>query len=244
MVQNLSVGDIVLYDYVSNYFYPNYVLPWNNFYTKVDANPWYLSNEQRNQTAREVKSPLVFDSNPSIIIQSTHEYPEPNWKHSLQLSPSGEIVFSRSEKVFAGKHVAAGAGVSFKYLYQYMGEFTCLEDHTRDSEQWVIIQLNLANTKNSHTQKVTTASCIVKDEYKISGFLTADNSIVIPIVGPHPPSIKHSHDSNAIFGLYGNRIFIAVKTDLIQNVHILSYSVSVEINESPSSADILGMAVL
>lgn len=39
-------------DYVAisdaNYLYPAYVLPSNNFYGRVNPNPYYLSNELRN----------------------------------------------------------------------------------------------------------------------------------------------------------------------------------------------------
>lgn len=126
-----------------NYLYPQYALPWNNFFGKVNPLPFYLGNELRNIKAREVHSPLTFDSLPSVNYKSGSVVP--TWS-TFNPALSKSIVDTAS-KVFVGQYFDRSADIrGLEYQYDFTGTQVFVLDTTTIQETGLLIlSLNLAN---------------------------------------------------------------------------------------------------
>ena len=232
-----AVKNRILFDYFVNYVFPQYALPWNNFYTNIDAEPFYVRNEQRNQNARIFRTPLVVASKPEIFIVNAAL---PDWKATTYLDSEGVVVDSSATKSFVGKLLSdAYAGPEFQY--DFSGKFagvSCL------SGNWVILHLNLANTLQSNKQSVVVVRKHEDERIKkiystLNGFITIDDNTIV-IQNPIPYinegnalEVLQACNGNTLYGIYGNRLFLAIHTntscDFSGNV---TYAISARIVET------------
>jgi hypothetical protein len=250
--------DRVLFDYIVNYVFPQYALPWNNFYTSIDAEPFDIRNRQRNQDARIARSPLVVDAKPELVIKDGREIPD--WSKTLHpdektYRSEGSVIDSSATKSLLGKIISNDCA-GFDYQYSYSFKLAGVDTHKVEGKNWFIFQLNL-------TQGSTNASVVVVagDHNKPSAYSTISGNIIINqertvnIRYPLPlglavaesdlQKIKEAIDcgkSNTVYGLYGNRIFIAIQVDEVDEHknNLIDATFQFRIAESPSAAASIG----
>lgn len=260
--------DRIFFDYFVNYVFPQYALPWNNFYTNIDSEPFYTRNIQRNQNARIAKTPEAIDSNPEIQLLPARLFPD--FKASALEPTQGTILDVSATKTLLGQLISKECN-GIQYQYAYSGKFVgvnprnpCadLEEIFRHSK-WVVFHLNLKNKLISNKQSVVvvtqdpTNPCDCCDRPKLfstlSGSITIDDidTIFIKNPIPIPPTdgvldskaklVIESEKSNTLYTLFGNRLFLAIKIDKFDEKNTsLAYDFSVRICESPSIATGIG----
>jgi hypothetical protein len=250
-----GLQDSIIFDYFVNYVFPQYALPWNNFFARIDPEPYYLRNEQRNTTARLFKTPLVVASKPNLVLQNSTL---PDWVASLSSSAStGSSADQSSTKSFLGTIVNSNCtGADYQYanagLIVGAGPQGAL-----GSKVWVILQFNLANQNPKNNLSVV----IVSDNAtptpnlysSVNGLITVDGTIIkiknaIPW-GPgattDPTDAIVSGASNALYGLYGNRFFLAVQTgNPVADNASIGYQLGYRICESITLAQAIGTPIL
>lgn len=242
--------DRILFDYVVNYVFPQYALPWNNFYTNIDAEPFYQRNEERNQNARLARSPLVVTANPHLVIKNSDSIVD--WRQTIDprggdYLNTGSVVDSIAQKMFLGKLVSNGC-VGFDYQYIYNGRFAGANLSNTQDNSWVILQFNLTQLPRSSNASVVVVSSNGPNPSAYStlnGFIIINDERQVNIKMPLPLGIDTSdfakvvescdcNSSNTVYGLYGNRIFIAIKVDDLgdDSSADISYNISFRIAET------------
>jgi len=229
---------LVLGDLQLNYLWPQYSLPWNNFNTRVQPNPFYLQNQLRNIAIAEVSSPHIFKSNPIVdsadgVLQSG--IPVPSWAeiiaaHSLEQT-------STAQKVFVGPYVDISKNISgLEYQYDYAGKLI----HTSPNGlgNFVYLVLNLDNRNPStvnfpaYVQPIPgtpVSACAVGDAVynfsTLTGSITAAsvNSCAsgtticlddaLPI-GTCAAACTYTAATTAFYYINGNRLYIAASNNI------------------------------
>lgn len=239
--------DRILFDYVVNYVFPQYSLPWNNFYTNIDAETFYQRNEERNQNARLARSPLVVTANPHLVIKNSGSIVD--WRKTIDpsgdYSNTGSVVDSIAQKMFLGKLVSNGC-VGFDYQYIYNGRFAGANLNNTQNCSWVILQFNLTQLPRSSNASVVVVSSNGPNPSAYStlnGFIIINDERQVNIKMPLPLGLDGNNNvtdacnnnvSNTVYGLYGNRIFIAIKVDDLgdDSSADISYNISFRIAET------------
>jgi hypothetical protein len=127
--------------------WPQYSLPWNNFFGRVQANPFYLQNQLRNITIREVQSPISFRSVPIVDSGNGHGHDDlsvPNW---VEIYPAASTEQNSSAtKVFVGPYVDVGKDITgLEYQYDYAGNLIWRSDESVGSFLYLVLNLNNNN---------------------------------------------------------------------------------------------------
>lgn len=138
---------LVIRDLQLNYLWPQYSLPWNNFFGRVQPNPFYLQNQLRNITIREVHSPLTFRSLPVIATGDglgRDDLSVPNW---VEIDPFHSTVQnSTAVKVFVGPYVDIRKDITgLEYQYDYTGNVILSKEHDIDGFVYLVVNLNNNN---------------------------------------------------------------------------------------------------
>jgi len=250
-----GLQDSIIFDYFVNYVFPQYALPWNNFFARIDPLPYYARNDERNITARLFKTPFVVSSKPNLVLQFSTL---PNWVASLSSSAStGSSADQSSTKSYLGTIVNSNC-TGTDYQYANLGLIVGAgPSGALGSKVWVILQFNLQNQNPKNNLSVV----IVSDNAtptpnlysSVNGFITVDG---VPIKiknaipwGPgattDPTSAITSGASNTLYGLYGNRFFIAIQTGnpVAANASV-GYEIGFRICESITLAQAIGTPIL
>jgi len=124
-----------------NLLWPSYSLPWNNFYSKPDPNPYYLSNELSNIEYRELSSPRVFDANAQAV--GVASFPV---NVATVIPVFGSTSAGQSTKSFQGVSYDISTKQSApKYFYNYNGQ---LQNGSAivpaNASAWIVLGLNLS----------------------------------------------------------------------------------------------------
>jgi hypothetical protein len=240
-----ALTDTILFDYLVNYVFPQYALPWNNFYTNIDAEPYYTRNDQRNQNARIAKSPLSYNPQANLVLQTGTL---PNWVASLSQS-TGSVIDTNATKSLLGKIFTTNCvGLD----YQYIQNTKFVNVNSQSANNWIIIQFNLVNQTRSNLSVVTVSSG--SSVYSsLSGTISINNT-TISLFNPIPYGPNSTTDpspaiiagtSNTLYGLYGNRIFIAVySTSAVPSQATITSNIQFRIAETPTLAQAIGAPLL
>ena len=251
--------DQILFDYIVNYVFPQYTLPWNNFYTNIDAEPFYQRNEQRNTNAVLAKTPHGVDAKPQLVIISAEELPV--WSHTVRKSGTGNVLDTTATKTLLGKLYSKHcAGIDYQYVYN--GILAGVNPTSEGDSKWAIFELNLLNQAPRNKQSVV----IVTDKVcrpecseekpavysSLNGSITINDEKTVIIKNPIPlghekhekiEDLVEAGASNTVYTLYGNRIFIAIKTDDLEEYGTkIAYSFQFRISETPTLASTLTAA--
>jgi hypothetical protein len=234
------VTSTILTDYFINYVFPQYALPWNNFYTVVDSSPYGVRNNQRNSTAGAFHTPLDVNPRPFVYLLDHIPY----WNDLSKQDNEGVVQDTVGTKQFLTKDVVSQ---SFYFQYSYSGSFVGLP--SSQSTNWYVFLLNLANTNAGYIQNVAVKNVNNKYYSSLVGSISDNNgnSITIknatPIVGLYAQNSLPS-DSNTVYKIFGNRIFIAIENNnTINNPKQLTYSFQFLMQETPSISELSGFAV-
>lgn len=237
------IQDRIVFDYTVNYVFPQYALPWNNFYTRIDEEPFYLRNDQRNQNARIARSPLVIDAKPELVLDLVPGLPD--WTKTI--SPdgigylsTGTVLDSIARKIFFGK-LAFNGCLGVDYQYTYDGRLAGVNTTPCGDSTWIIFQLNLSQKPTGSTLAVVSVSGTGTTKYSTLIGSIVVGSTVIPIINPTPLGLDNTiplpPGSNTVYGLYGNRIFIGVlASNLPDQILNVSYSFNFRVVESSAPA--------
>jgi len=253
--------DQILFDYIVNYVFPQYTLPWNNFYTNIDAEPFYQRNEQRNTNAVLAKTPRAVDAKPEIVIVSGIRVP--NWSSTVQSDSTGSVIDTVAQKTLLGRVYSKHySGLDFQYIYRgaFVGVRSNLRSELGDSK-WIVFHLNLLNQSPRNKQSVVIVTdkslCDACDKAvysSLTGNIAIDDNRPIIIKNPIPlgnddkdlkiEELVRTGASNTVYNLYGNRIFIAIKTDELMDLRSskIAYDLAFRIAETPTLASTLNAA--
>lgn len=218
----------------SDYVWPQYTLPQNQFFTRVQEDPYYVSNTLRNQNARLIASPLSFDANTQLYVVPFTGSSCPVLPPTT--SPTGTELAEISLKSYSSKvpPTVDSPYYSLIYTYQYKGTISCLSIST---PQWLIFQFNLARTTNNSLQSVVVSGdsdCTVSS---VSGYITLGGiAPSIYITNPiNSDSCPTTGTSNTIYKVNGNLIMIAIQYPATTSsvITTLDHNISVSISETP-----------
>jgi len=199
-----------------NYLYPQYSLPWNNFFRNIQSNPFYLQNELNNVEAREIVSPLVFDANSSIAWVPTGTLGALLPPLSVLQAPIKSIS-STSSKTFVGRYINLKDsinGLEYQYVYNMTASIASpvVLDSTHTSGV-LVIGLNLASGANNLVKNdivvITDGSGGVVTTVQGSitiGDATFSFSNAVPWILTNTPFSK----DEVYYYINGNRIYLAV----------------------------------
>jgi hypothetical protein len=248
------VTSTILANYFINYVFPQYALPWNNFYTVVDSTPYGLKNNQRNSTAGAFHTPLEVNARPFVYLLNQI----PQWSDLSKQDNQGVVQDTAGTKQFLTKDVVSQ---SFYFQYAYSGSFvglacsceckpcTCTSCKCPPCSNWFVFLLNLSNTNAGYIQNVAVKNFNNKNYSSLFGSISDNSGQTItirnatPIVGFFKENSLPC-DSNTVYKIFGNRIFIAIANDnKIKNAKKLSYSFQFLMQETPSIAETSGFAV-
>lgn len=238
VIMSLYNSPLVIGELQLNYLWPQYSLPWNNFFGRVQPNPFYLQNQLRNLTIAEVNSPTTFRSNPIVSTgEGSHEYPAPKWS-DIEPRQSLEQT-SSATKVFVGPYVDIGNSISgLEYQYDYSGRLV----HTSKTgiQNFVYLVLNLRNGNPSTVNfpayvqpgygddNDNINTCYVGDRARnystLTGAITASaknscpgDDVILCLddalpIGPCAAHCHHKDGAGSFYYINGNRLYIAVYT--------------------------------
>lgn len=239
--------DRILFDYIVNYVFPQYALSWNNFYTDIDSIPYNIRNEEKNTKARVARSPLVVTAKPELVISNDLF---PVWRDTtLANASTGYVTDTNATKLFLGKIISDGCG-GFDYQYIYQGRFDGANLLFALDPSWIILHLNL--TQKSKGTSSTAVITVQNNTPPPSAYSTLNGQIIINDTriitiknalpfGSVASDINvvsgaiNSGLSNTLYGLYGNRIFIAIKADQLSaagDKASLSYNITFRVAET------------
>ena len=233
----VAASPFVLRDLQINYLWPQYSLPWNNFFGRIQPNPYYLQNQLRNITIGQIQSPISFRSRPVVATAdgaSVSGLTIPNW-NEIDASRSVEQNSSAS-KVFVGPYVDISKDISgLEYQYDYTGN--SLIRRAADTGKFVYLVLNLNNNDPAtinfpayvQTEDGSYSACQVGDSNDNFSTLTgqlivhkktscvslADKSYCLDDAKPLGlcAATCRYDDTSAFYYINGNRLYIAVHTD-------------------------------
>jgi len=137
-----------------NYLWPQYSLPWNNFFGRVQPNPFYLQNQLRNITIREVQSPLSFNSRPVVDSGNGYTlktnttpsvtYTVPKWSEVSSYTSTEQT--SSALKVFVGPYVDVAKDIAgLEYQYDYTGQLFWASTSAVGKYVYLALNLNKLN---------------------------------------------------------------------------------------------------
>lgn len=141
----LGTSALVVRELQLNYLWPQYSLPWNNFFGRVQANPFYLQNQLRNITIREVQSPIAFRSVPIVATGNgvgRGDFSVPNWTEIDPFFSTEQN--STARKVFVGPYVDIAKDITgLEYEYDFIGNLILSGEN--DIDEFVYLTVNLNN---------------------------------------------------------------------------------------------------
>jgi hypothetical protein len=221
-----------------NYLWPQYSLPWNNFFGRIRPNPWYLSNQLRNVAIREVHSPLTYDSKVNTTFLPTIPAAIPTWTdYTIRTS---KPISETATKIFVGRYFDTNVNINgFEYQYNLTGSQVLILDNVTWSDTGlVILSANLANSSLTENLPVyvDTAVCnpckginqtsslnrcdvgSTQNFFNtLTGLVTVDG-FPVPLINPLPytdachacPTASYFKNSNAVYSILGNKLYLAV----------------------------------
>lgn len=256
---SLSYSYRAIADNQLNYLSPYPYIGWpaNTFSgTRIQATPYYISNQIRNVTIREVHSPLTFDSKagvnyvPSAVV--------PVWPAFNPLASKN--ITQTAAKVFVGQYFDSAADISgFEYQYDFSGQQVFVRDDVVIGQTGLIVlSLNLANRTNTTNLPVyvDTAICDPCNQLyqsshlnrcqvgssenffnTLSGFIrVAGQTISLDNALPYKNAAVNCPDAPASSPLYyiaGNRLLISVPISASSTpARHVSYAVTARIVET------------
>jgi len=220
----------------SDYVWPQYSLPQNQFFTRIQEEPYYLSNTLRNQNARLIASPLSFDANTQLFLAPVSGSTCPVLPPTSSATGTGSSEYSHKNFTTKVPPTVDTPFYSLIYTYNYVGTISCL---SINSSQWLIFQFNLARTTNNSIQSVVVSGDSDCSVSNVSGSIVLGGlSPAIYITNPiNSDNCPVSGNSNTIYKVYGNLIMIAVEfvppSTLDQTITSLNYNITVSVSETP-----------
>jgi len=241
------MSDIILEEAI-NYLFPQYALPWNNFYTTVEPVIYSQKTRQRNVNGRLAISPSILESKPQLYKQKSVL---PNWaltlEESLQSNKIGSVLNSTGTRNFLRKDIYKGQ-IGFLFEYLYNGKFVnvplLLSDTTDAPDsgldldyEWLILHLNYSNNQLIGSQVIIVIDVDGQPYSTVDGFFTVQNNI-IPLFNPLQYSGVPSKEvlsaveeglTNTLYTGFGNRIFLAVKIPITNASYNAKSTVSYQV---------------
>ena len=233
----MAISSRVVYDQFINYFYPQYPLPWNNFFGRVVPEPYYQRTVIINQNALIAKTAVQFNSKPVLLTQTSTL---PNWAQAAVSSSIGEVLTDDSRKFFIGKYFTNYIQgyeniLGLEYQYELNGQLFNVACACGGSpgDKWVILLFNLYPSQNNRKQVVALIGSTATPA--LDGSITF-NGTTVQINNPMTID-KYDGTGNTVYGVYYNRLFIAIKAPTFTTaVSSVDYQVNTRIVQFPTLA--------
>lgn len=174
----MSQNQNLLADYVQasqfNYIYPFGSLPSNFFFRRVNPNPWYLSNQLRNNSIALSKKPTVYNAN-TVADQSC----DATW---LDVSDEGNTrIFENSSKSLIGPYIdTCNNKRGMQYNYQIQSGVRVEDDQKTDGHIHVAFDLLNKPLPSAFTQNLV----------KYIKLGTMETTVCPPCDGQHQPAFE------------------------------------------------------
>jgi hypothetical protein len=223
-----------------NYLYPQYIYPWNNFFRRIQSTPFYAQNELNIITTREVQSPLIIETRPTLVgdlITDTYT----NFITNLFPLNQAKVLLANGVKQFVGRYIDKNnlSGLEYQYTYTHI---TFIPSPAFNSSSTVLVfGLNLGATPNSPVDNKmvftfsNNSSGTSSLEPAINGSLFIDDTnIVLDNFAPLPTVFGGWSDldsSKQFFLILGNRIYIVVFLDpsILQSSQLISTNITLNL---------------
>lgn len=222
-----------------NYLYPQYILPWNNFFRRIQNNPFYTQSELNIITTREIQSPLTFDARPTLIGDTSSDT-YANFISNLFPLNQSKTLLSTGLKQFIGRYIDSKNLSGLEYQYTYNTTFIPSTTYNSSSTSILIFGLNLAATPNSPVDNKVVFTFSKTDSNvlipAISGTIVIDDTQLVLENFSVLPTISSWSDLDSTkqyFFILGNRIYIVVPLDeTYTNCYNILLSLNVRIVEA------------
>jgi hypothetical protein len=233
----MAISSRVVYDQFVNYFYPQYPLPWNNFFGRVIPEPYYQRTVTINQNALIAKTAIQYNSSPVLLTQTSTL---PNWM-TASITPSiGEVLTDDSRKFFLGKYFTSFIQgfeniVGLEYQYELDGQLfnVACACGSSPADKWVILLFNLYPAQNNRKQAVALIG--TTGTPALDGSITF-NGTTVQISKPKTID-KYDGTGNTVYGVYYNRLFIAIKASTFTTAATsVDYHINTRIVQFPTIA--------
>jgi hypothetical protein len=207
----MSGIDRVVYGNFVNYFYPQYVLPWNNFYGRIEAQPFYTKTVQVNQNALIAQSAKQYNANPNLQTQNSTL---PDFVDAITEPSIGNVLLQDSKKYFTGKYLSLVDNVitqtGLQYNYELSGTIVDTSCLCGQGDKWIVLLFDLAPSQNN--RKLTIASVGSNPTLALQGnIIFGANNVSIS----NPTTIENydPNTGNTIWSIVGNRLLLAIQVD-------------------------------
>jgi len=237
----MSGVDRILYDNFVNYFYPQYVLPWNNFYGRIDSIPYYTRTVLNNQQDQIEKAGIRYDSQANL---QTQEGETPDLALAISSRSIGTLLQQESKKFFNSKVYSFSDGAlnvsGLSYSYDLSGTIInancgCGEE----GDNWIVMVFNLYSSQNNRKQKVLLVGS--QKTPALEGTIEYGRKTVT-IVKPKTMDDFDPMTGNTIYSLAGNRLVVAIwlGEDVITPADsTVNFTVKATVAETFTAAEIL-----
>lgn len=226
------MANTIINDEITNYFFPQYALPWNNYFNFVEAVVYSQRVRQRNVNFRLSLTPIIVKALPELSVQlSSTPNDLPNWILSLDDNlQTGKVIDSVGLKYFLLEKIIYNGNPGYLYEYSYNGRFISADLNKHTSHLWIILHLNLTNNQFAGTETII----VVKEEGEfyssVTGYITV-NGKLIPLVNPLPydgaantkiVDAVNTGFTNCLYAQVGKRLFLAVRIENTTNIQVKS----------------------
>lgn len=202
-----------------NYLWPQYSLPWNNFFGRIRPNPWYLSNELRNLAIRAEASPLVFDSQTGVNYKSGATLPD--W--STFDASASKIINNQSTRSVVATHTDNMGAKAVEYQYDISSSVVFTQSTSIQPTGLLTLSINLAKKDGQATNTVaytntsgaTPNACQVGTTYfnSLTGSVSVGGktySLANALPYDSCQSCPNAPASSVLYSIQGNRLFVSV----------------------------------
>lgn len=243
------MANTIIKDELVNYFFPQYALPWNNYFNFVEAVVYSQRVRQRNVNYRLSLTPIIVKALPQLSVQASVTTSDlPNWILSLDDNvQTGKVIDSVGLKYFLLEKIIYNGNPGYLFEYSYNGRFISADLNKKAPYSWIILHLNLPSNQFSATETII----VVKEEDEfyssINGFITI-NGKIIPLVNPLPYDgtenakiidAVNTGYTNCLYAQVGKRLFLAVRIDSTSSYSAksqVSYQVSFQSQSTSANA--------
>jgi len=233
----MSGIDRIVYDNFVNYFYPQYVLPWNNFFGRIQEQPFYTRTVQINQNAAIAKTATQYDALPNI---QTQEGDIPDILLALRSPSIGKVLLQDTKKFFTGKYYSLLNGfltqTGLQYSYEFQGTIIDTDCQCIDGDSWIVLVFNLYPPQNNRKQSI---ALVGADSTPSLQGVIRYGANTVTITNPKTAADFDPATGNTVYSIAGNRLVLAVKlaTPFTLSVSTVIYDLDASVIELFTTAE-------
>ena len=230
------------FDSFYNYLWPQYTLPWNNSYAKLQQESPQLSTQLKLIDSETFVNAKSFDSEATLLVYFGGV---PGTCPNLSLSnfdPTGAVSVTPSATKNYLNIVTKTVTPNIVYNYAFSGNFQLSTPITiaSSSSIYLAMAFNLDKILSSRSQFVDTVSVNGTEYTQISGCLMGPNKDATVIGDVYSlDECSGNPSTSSFYALNGNKLYLMVpfsnSSDSSTSISTLMYDISVQVVEVLSS---------